>query len=447
MSVEGVRGGRDRDRAAAVDGPSAHAGRGGGAGRADRRRRYDIEVDLTDLLPGAELRCVSTISFTCREPGAATFVDCAADGESRPRSTARALPPAEPSGRIALPDLPADNILVVESRAAPRPPTARACTARSTRPTSEVYVWTSFEPDEAQARVGLLRPARPQGAARVHRHAPGSAGRCVSNSGDRGRRADAPTAPARRWTFPDTPPLSTYNPVVQAGPFHEIRREVGGLRPRPLRPPVAGADPRAGRRRAVHGHRAGPGVLRRALRDAVPAAQVRPGVPAGVRRRDGELRLRHVVRRLPAPRRRRPRPSASAGAACCCTRWRTCGSATSSRCAGGTTSGSTRRSRSSPATGRPRGPPTLHRRVGRRTSPSEKLDGLPRRPGTDHRTRSASRSATSPRPPSSFDAITYPKGASVLQQLMAYVGEDDVRRRHDGVLRQPRLGQHHARTT
>ena len=54
--------------------------------------------------------------------------------------------------------------------------------------------------------------------------------RVVSNSGDPVvEEAQAPDgSPARRWTFPDTPPLSTYNPVVLAGPFHEIRREVGG---------------------------------------------------------------------------------------------------------------------------------------------------------------------------------------------------------------------------
>jgi aminopeptidase N len=33
---------------------------------------------------------------------------------------------------------------------------------------------------------------------------------------------------ARRWSFPDTPPLSTYNPVVNAGPFHSLRRDAGG---------------------------------------------------------------------------------------------------------------------------------------------------------------------------------------------------------------------------
>ena len=96
------------------------------------------------------------------------------------------------------------------------------------------------------------------------------------------------------------------------------------------------------------------------VRDAVPAAQVRPGLRARLRRRDGELRLRHLVRLRSCAGPRRPRPSASCSRWSCCTRWRTCGSATSSRCAGGTTSGSTRRSPSSPPLGgrdaRPRTP-------------------------------------------------------------------------------------------
>ena len=54
-----------------------------------------------------------------------------------------------------------------------------------------------------------------------------------------------------------------------------------------------------------------------------------------------------------------PPASGRCSPTCCCTRWRTCGSATSSRCAGGTTSGSTRPSPSSPACGPPSArPPT-----------------------------------------------------------------------------------------
>ena len=41
--------------------------------------RYDIDVDLTDLPTGPHVRCVSTVTFTCRAPGATTFIDCAAE--------------------------------------------------------------------------------------------------------------------------------------------------------------------------------------------------------------------------------------------------------------------------------------------------------------------------------------------------------------------------------
>ena len=45
----------------------------------------------------------------------------------------------------------------------------------------------------------------------------------------------------------------------------------------------------------------------------------------------------------------------------------------------------------------------------------------------------------------SFDDITYPKGAAVLKQLVAYVGEDGLRRRAAQLLPQARLGEHHPR--
>ena len=35
--------------------------------------RYDVDVDLTALPDGPEVRAVSTVAFTCREPGAETW--------------------------------------------------------------------------------------------------------------------------------------------------------------------------------------------------------------------------------------------------------------------------------------------------------------------------------------------------------------------------------------
>ena len=70
----------------------------------------------------------------------------------------------------------------------------------------------------------------------------------------------------RLWIFEDTPRLSTYVVVVNAGPVPRAARAARRPQPRPLLPAVAAALPRAGRRGAVPGHRAGAGVLRRAVR-------------------------------------------------------------------------------------------------------------------------------------------------------------------------------------
>ena len=75
---------------------------------------YDVDLDLDR---GAELfGSRTTIRFTCREPGASTFVDL------RPRAlhavplNGRPLDPASlADGRLPLADLAADNVLVVEA--------------------------------------------------------------------------------------------------------------------------------------------------------------------------------------------------------------------------------------------------------------------------------------------------------------------------------------------
>ena len=119
----------------------------------------------------------------------------------------------------------------------------------------EVYLWTSFEPDEARLRVGLLRPAGPQGA---RTPSPSPRRRTGPSSATAADPQVDVLEDARRWTFAPTPPLSTYNPVVNAGPFHEVRRTVGRLRPRPVRAALARGRARPRRGRAVHRDRAGP---------------------------------------------------------------------------------------------------------------------------------------------------------------------------------------------
>ncbi|MEU6553262.1 aminopeptidase N [Streptomyces sp. NPDC046915] len=183
--------------------------------------RYDVDIDLTALPEGPEVRCVSTVTFICHEPGADTFVDCAAQVLSATLN-GNPLTPTD-DGRIPLPALAEHNVLRVES--------VQADTAmgegvhKAIDPADgEVYVWTSFEPDEARFVWACFDQPDLKAPHAFTVTAP-SAWTVASNSGD--PRIDELDS-ARRWTFPDTPPLSVYNTVVNAGPFHEIRREVDG---------------------------------------------------------------------------------------------------------------------------------------------------------------------------------------------------------------------------
>ncbi|MFI1768301.1 aminopeptidase N [Streptomyces sp. NPDC020800] len=183
--------------------------------------RYEVDIDLTGLPAGPEVRCVSTVTFTCHEPGSETFVDCAAQVLGATLNGR----PLEPTGdgRIPLPALAGHNVLRVESVQADT--TTGQGVHKATDPADgEVYVWTSFEPDEARYVWACFDQPDLKAPHAFTVTAP-SAWTVTSNSGDAHvEELDS----ARRWTFPDTPPLSVYNTVVNAGPFHEIRREADG---------------------------------------------------------------------------------------------------------------------------------------------------------------------------------------------------------------------------
>jgi aminopeptidase N len=185
--------------------------------------RYDIAVDVTDLAEGDAFRAVSTVSFSCNSPGASTFVDCIADVESATLNGTELPAQAVADGRITLVDLQAENTLVVESvqRSTKHGAGVKRCVDPSDK---QVYVWTTFEPDDARRVWACFDQPDLKAKFAFTVTAPenwivtsNSANPAVETVGD-----------ARRWTFPDTPPLSTYVPVVNAGPFYEVRQQVGG---------------------------------------------------------------------------------------------------------------------------------------------------------------------------------------------------------------------------
>lgn len=185
---------------------------------------YDIEVDLTGLLEGERLTSVSTITFACSEPGSATFVDCAADVARATLNGVDLDPDCVVGGRLPLPDLAARNVLVVEATTTN---TARGeGVLRTVDPTDDlVYVWTSLEPDEARRLWACFDQPDLKAPHRFTVLAP-TTWTVTSNTGP--ERVEEADSAARRWHFPDTPRLSTYVVVVNAGPFHQVRQRHDG---------------------------------------------------------------------------------------------------------------------------------------------------------------------------------------------------------------------------
>ena len=188
-------------------------------------RRYDIAVDLTGLLEGDTVESVSTIAFACSSPGASTFVDCVAEVR---QATLNGQPldlATVADGRIPLTGLAAENVLVVAS--AQSDTRSSAGILRTVDPSDKlVYVWMSFEADDAR-RVWACFDQPDLKAPHAFTVTAPESWTVTSNAGP-DDVSPANDEAARVWTFPDTPPLSTYVVVINAGPFYELRREIGG---------------------------------------------------------------------------------------------------------------------------------------------------------------------------------------------------------------------------
>jgi aminopeptidase N len=186
-------------------------------------QRYDLEFDLTGLAEGDALRTTSTIRFSARRAGAATFVDCVGEVEEATLNGSPLEGGQPPQGRLLLPDLDSDNVLVV--RTVQRRTDAGQGVNRSVDPSDdEVYVWMSFEPDDARVVFACFDQPDLKAVFGITVHVP-ERWLVTSNTGD----AEISTSDGvSTWTYADTPPLSTYVIVVNAGPFVELRSTRNG---------------------------------------------------------------------------------------------------------------------------------------------------------------------------------------------------------------------------
>jgi aminopeptidase N len=190
---------------------------------------YQVELDLTG--GDTTFRSVSTIRFECAQPGAGTFLNLAAPEVRSITLNGSGISPddAFDGERVAVGGLAAVNELVI---------TAECAYSRSgeglhrfTDPADgNVYMYSDLETFDAHRIYACfdqpdlkasyeLSVLAPEGWLVVSNMAPDTDGGTAV--------ADRPGA--RRWHFPPTPVMSTYITHVSAGPYHVVRDEHDGI--------------------------------------------------------------------------------------------------------------------------------------------------------------------------------------------------------------------------
>ncbi|MCU0301408.1 MAG: aminopeptidase N [Candidatus Nanopelagicales bacterium] len=184
---------------------------------------YDIDLDLTTS--PTTFASTSTITFTCREPGAATWVDLVAPRLVSATLNGTALDVAGHDGqRLPVPGLAAENTLTVVAECA-YSRTGEGLHRLVDPVDDEVYLYSQFETADAQRVYACFDQPDLKSVFTLRVTAPDH-WQVVSNS---------PTPvpyPVRdgvaRWEFPTTRRMSTYITALVAGPYHVVRDEYAG---------------------------------------------------------------------------------------------------------------------------------------------------------------------------------------------------------------------------
>ncbi|MYW65733.1 aminopeptidase N [Streptomyces sp. SID8379] len=181
---------------------------------------YEVALDLRSAVgeAGGEgprtFRSVTTIRFRANEPGAGTFVDLIAPSVTAVSLNGEDLDPAAvfDGSRIQLENLAEDNELVVDAQCA-YSRTGEGMHRFVDPEDGEVYLYTQYEP--ADARRVFANFEQPDLKAPYRFSAQAPEGWTVWSNGA-GELVDGV------WQFAETKPISTYITAVVAGPYHYV---------------------------------------------------------------------------------------------------------------------------------------------------------------------------------------------------------------------------------
>ncbi|MFJ9115625.1 aminopeptidase N [Streptomyces sp. NPDC102394] len=180
---------------------------------------YEVSLDLRSAVGGTDaeprtFRSVTTIRFRCNEPGAATFADLIAPGVTSVSLNGKDLDAGQvfDGSRILLEDLAAENELIVDAQCA-YSRTGEGMHRFVDPEDGEVYLYTQYEPADARRVFANFEQPDLKAPFRFEVRAP--EGWTVWSNGA-GELADG------IWRFAETKPISTYITCVVAGPYHYV---------------------------------------------------------------------------------------------------------------------------------------------------------------------------------------------------------------------------------
>ncbi|WP_406329991.1 aminopeptidase N [Streptomyces sp. NBC_00203] len=185
---------------------------------------YEVSLDLRsavgDTDPDAAaaaprtFRSVTTLRFRCAEPGAASFADLIAPSVTSVSLNGKDLDPSEvfDGSRIRLEDLAADNELVVDAQCA-YSRTGEGMHRFVDPEDGEVYLYTQYEPADSRRVFTNFEQPDLKAPFRFEVRAPEG---WTAWSNGVGELTDGV------WQFAETKPISTYITAVAAGPYHYV---------------------------------------------------------------------------------------------------------------------------------------------------------------------------------------------------------------------------------
>ncbi|QNP72711.1 aminopeptidase N [Streptomyces roseirectus] len=179
---------------------------------------YEVSLDLRsavgDPVGDRTFRSVTTIRFRCGEVGATSFADLIAPSVTAVSLNGRDLDPGEvfDGSRITLEDLAAENELIVDARCA-YSRTGEGLHRFVDPQDGEVYLYTQYEPADSRRVFANFEQPDLKAPFRFEVRAP--EGWTVWSNG-------VGTLTDGVWRFAETKPISTYITCVVAGPYHYV---------------------------------------------------------------------------------------------------------------------------------------------------------------------------------------------------------------------------------